>query len=249
MQIAVAGGTGVVGRYVVEEARARNHEVTVLSRSEGVDLTATRPSHLEGVEVIIDVTSTSTSSAAKSKAFFAAATGNLLSGAEAAGVGHFVLLSIVGIDDSPHGYYAGKLQQEHIVTRSDVPWTIVRSTQFHEFAEQILQRTQIGPLSLVPVMRSQPIAAREVAVRLVDLAEGGPAGRVPDLAGPRVERMADMTRRWAAATGRRGLIIEAPLPGRFGRALRNGTLLAKPGSQHGRQTFSEWLRSRPTPVP
>lgn len=243
MRIIVAGGTGVAGRLVVEEARERGHELTVLSRSLGVDLTASRIRDVDGADAIIDVTSIQTSSAAKSRAFFAAATGNLLAAARAAGVKNYVLISIVGVDDAPFGYYAGKFDQEHLVTTSDVPWTVVRSTQFHEFAEQIFQRTKAGPVSLIPVMRSQPIAAREVATRLVDLAEAGPAGRVPDLAGPYVERMADMSRQWVKTTGARGNVIEVPLPGRFGRALRNGTILARPGSHYGRQTFTEWLQT------
>lgn len=243
MRITVAGGTGVVGRLIVENACQRGHDITVLSRTTGVDLTAPRRLSVDGAEVIIDVTSIRTSRAAKSKAFFAAATGNLLTAAQAAGVGHYVLLSIVGVDDAPYGYYAGKADQEDLVTTGDVPWTLLRSTQFHEFAEQIFHRTKAGPVSLVPVMRSQPIAACEVAVRLVDLAEAGPAGRVSDMAGPRVERMAELTRQWAKATNTKGAVVEIPLPGGFGSALRDGTLLAQPGSHYGHQTFTEWLRS------
>lgn len=106
----------------------------------------------------------------------------------------------------------------------EVPWTILRATQFHEFAGQIHQRMRLGLLSLVPVMQSQPVAVREVAARLVELTEAGPAARVPDLVGPRVERMAHLSRRWAAATGARGRVIEAPIPGGFDRAMRDGTL-------------------------
>lgn len=243
MRITVAGGTGVIGRLVVEDARQRGHEVTVLSRASGTDLTSSCPLNLEGVEAVIDVTSIRTSNAARSTTFFTTATGKLLSAVRAAGVGHYVLLSIVGVDDAPYGYYAGKAAQENLVTTGDVPWSLLRSTQFHEFAEQIFRRMKVGPVSLVPEMRSQPVAATEVATRLVDLIESGPAGRVPDLAGPRVERMADLTRQWAATTNTKGIIVEVPLPGGFGRALRDGTLLARPGSHHGHRTFTEWLKN------
>ncbi|WP_323960216.1 NAD(P)H-binding protein [Arthrobacter sp. JZ12] len=243
MRIAVAGGTGVVGRHVVELARARGHEVDVLSRSKGVDLTAAGTVDLTGVEAIVDVTSVSTTIASKAKAFFTATARNLLAAGQAAGVGHYVLLSIAGIDGAPFGYYAGKLEQERLVSEGSMPWTILRATQFHEFAGQIHQRMKVGPLSLVPAMRSQPIAAREVASRLVDLAEAGPAGRVPDLAGPQEERMADLSRRWAKATGKKGIVVEAAIPGEFGQAMRDGTLLARPGAEHGSQTFDQWLQS------
>lgn len=241
MRIAVAGGTGTVGRLVVERARERGHEVYVLSRSEGVDLAGDEPLDLSGVGTIIDVASIETASAAKSKAFFAAVTRKLLAAGQAAGVGHYLLLSIVGIDQAPHGYYAGKLEQERLTTEGPLPWTILRATQFHEFAGQIFTRMKVGPVSVVPVMQSQPVAAGEVATRLIDLAEVGPSERVPDLAGPKAERMADLSRRWAEATGTAGRVVELPLPGGLGRGMRDGTLLARPDAHLGRQSFEQWL--------
>lgn len=249
MRIAVAGGTGTVGRYVVERARERGHQVDVLSRSEGVDLAGSQPLDLSGVGVIIDVTSKETASAAKSTKFFTSVTRKLLAAGGAADVDHYLLLSIVGIDQASHGYYAGKIKQEQQVSESDVPWTILRATQFHELAGQIFTRMKAGPVSVVPAMQSQPVAANEVAVRLVDLAEAGPSQRVPDLAGPRVERMAKLSRRWAEATGAKGKVIELPLPGSFGRAMRNGTLLPQRGSDLGKQTFDEWLQHAPRTGP
>lgn len=241
MKIAVAGGTGTVGRHVVERARARGHHVDVLSRSEGVDLATERPLDLSGVDTIIDVTSIETASAAKSKAFFSAVTRKLLAAGQRAGAKHHLLLSIAGIDEAPYGYYSGKLEQERLVTNGALPWTILRATQFHEFAGQIFTRMKVGPVAMVPFMQSQPVAAVEVADRLVDLAEAGPSHRVSDLAGPRVERMAHLSRRWAAATGGKGKVLEVPLPGGLGQAMRDGTLLARPGSELGTQNFDEWL--------
>jgi uncharacterized protein YbjT (DUF2867 family) len=244
MKVAVAGGTGVVGRHVVEVARGRGHEVVVLAKSQGVDLTTGEGLDLTGVEAVIDVTSIQTISASKSVEFFTAVTNNLLTAESAAGVGHHLMLSIVGASDAPYGYYAGKAAQERLVEDGDSPWTILRATQFHEFAGQIHQQMRMGPVAPVPAMRSQPIAAREVAARLTELTETGPAGRVADLAGPRVERMAGLSRRWAATTGAPGRVFELPLPGRFGRAMRSGTLLARPGAQLGEQTFDEWLATQ-----
>lgn len=243
MKIAIAGGTGTVGAHVVEVARTRGHETVVLTRSAGVDLvsgTGTSDA-LTGVEVVIDVTSTETVSAKESIAFFSAVTRNLLAAETAVGVGHHVVLSIVGIDKAPYSYYAGKVEQENIVRDSSMPWTILRATQFHEFAAQIRARTSLGPLTFVPKMVSQPIAAREVADRLIDAAERGPVGRAADLGGPREERMADMVRSYAQRIGARGPVLEVPVPGAYGRAMRDGTLVAGPGAEHGRQTFGDWL--------
>jgi len=187
MKIAVAGGTGVVGRHTVEAVRAAGHDAVVLSRSHGVDLVtgAGLDAALTDVDAVIDVASIETLKAAEAIEFFTAATGNLVSAAADAGVAHIVLLSIVGIDRIPYDYYAGKVAQEKVIEASRVPWTIQRATQFHEFAAQMFASAKVGPLHVAPNARTQPIAAREVGERLADLAVGAPQGRVPDLAGPR----------------------------------------------------------------
>ena len=101
----------------------------------------------------------------------------------------------------------------------------------------------VGPFTIIPTMISQPVAAREVAERLIFHAESGPNGLDTDRAGPHVLRMADMVTRYAKAIGDTARILELPLPGGFGRALRNSTLVASPSADHGKQTFSEWADS------
>ncbi|MGK9147317.1 NAD(P)H-binding protein [Plantibacter flavus] len=242
-KIAVAGGSGTVGRHVVDVARAAGFDAIVLSRSSGVDLTTGvgLQAALDGVDVVIDVTSVQTQSAERSRAFFSAVTTRLHRAEQGSGVGHHVALGIVGSTDAPFGYYAGKAEQESLVEGGTVPWTILRATQFHEFAQQMYRQIAVGPISLVPRMFSQPVAAREVAERLVELAQAGPAGRVPDLAGPERLRMRDMVRSYAAAVGGRGAVVEVPLPGGFGRALRDGTILAGDDADHGVQSYAEWV--------
>jgi uncharacterized protein YbjT (DUF2867 family) len=244
VKIAVAGGTGAVGRHVVDRVRELGHEPLVLTRSAGHDLVtgAGLAAALAGVDAVVDVASVQTQSAEKSRAFFGSVTRNLLAAEAAAGVRHHIALSIVGSDRAPEGYYAGKALQEQLVEAGAVPWTILRATQFFEFPAQMLGQTTFGPVALIPTTRSQPVAAREVAARLVDLAVDAPAGRARDLAGPREERMADLARRWLRANGKRTRVVEFPLPGTFGRALRDGTLLPAAGAADlGTQTFDEWL--------
>ena len=177
MRMAVAGGTGLIGRQVVSLVEQAGHEPVVLARSRGVDLTtgAGLDAALAGAEVVIDVSNVTTLSKKRSVRFFAAATGQLLAAGARAGVRHHVALSIVGIDRVGWGYYAGKLRQEELIRTATVPWTVLRATQFHEFAEQLLARSP-GPLVPVPRMRVQPVAAREVAARLVELALGPAVG-------------------------------------------------------------------------
>ena len=238
LTIAIAGGTGVVGRHVVDAVRESGHRAVVLSRGTGVDLTtgAGLDAALEGVDAVVDTANVSTLSADE-----ATATGNLVAGAERSGVGHVVLLSIVGIDRMPHDYYAGKVAQERVVEASRVPWTILRATQFHEFAGQLFERAKLGPLHAAPRARVQPVAAREVGARLAALAAGPAQERAADLAGPREERLDDMVKAYARRTGHRGWIPSVSLPGAQMKGMRAGYALPEPGATLGTQTFAEWL--------
>jgi uncharacterized protein YbjT (DUF2867 family) len=241
--IAVAGGTGVVGRQVVAAARERGHEVVVLARSAGVDLTSGEglAGRLDGVRAVIDSTNVRTQKRRAAEAFFGSVTRHLLEAERRTGVGHHIALSIVGIDDVPSGYYRGKLLQERLVAEGQVPWSILRATQFHEFAEQALHFARVGPFSLVPRMLSQPVAAAEVAQALVGLAEAGPSGRVADLAGPERLQMTDLARRVAKARGSARRVVPVRLPGATGRDMRDGSLIPTGEGPRGRQTFAEWL--------
>ncbi|MCW2852660.1 MAG: hypothetical protein JWM84_2324 [Nocardioides sp.] len=242
MRIAVAGGTGVVGRHVVEVAHERGHEVVVLSRSEGVDLRrgAGLAERLAGVDAVIDTSNQASQKRADSEAFFGDVTRTLLDAEVAAGVCHHVALSIVGIDDVDSGYYAGKRLQERLLAEGPVPWSVLRATQFHEFAEQALDFVRVGPFSLVPRMLSQPVAAREVGEALVVLAEGDPVGRAPELAGPERLQMVDLARK--VARGRR--VVPVRVPGAAGRAMRDGALVPKGDGPRGALTFAAWLAGR-----
>lgn len=250
LRLAVAGGTGVVGRHVVDVARERGHDVVVLSRSNGVDVMTGEglAAALEGADAVIDVLSIQTLDTDEAVRFFETTTTALLDAERHAGIEHHVALSIVGIGHATQGYYAGKVAQELTIEAGDVPWTILRATQFHEFAAQIHRRAKAGPIRVAPRMRTQPIAAREVAERLVELAEGQPIGRAQDLGGPREESLVDMIRAYAKATGSRGWIPAISLPGEGGRMQRDGSLLAGPDAMLGRQTFAEWLAELDGPV-
>jgi len=217
----------------------------VLARSRGVDLVsgAGLAEALAGVDAVIDVSSIDTLSGRKAEEFFGTVTRRLLAAEAAAGVGHHIALSIIGAVGVTSGHYAGKTVQERLIAEGDIPWTILRAGQFHEFAAQMAARPPMLGLLLVPRMRSQPVAAREVAAALLDLAEQPPSGIAQPLAGPAEERMADMVRRYLAATGRRGRVVEFRMPGDIGRVMASGGLLATPDTRLGTQTFTEWLGS------
>ncbi|HMD92426.1 MAG TPA: NAD(P)H-binding protein [Trebonia sp.] len=135
MRIAIVGGTGMLGRRVGDELLARGHEVRVLSRGAPeyrVDLTtgAGLDKALDGCEVVIDASNNSSRSAATT---LVDGTLRLLAAGQEAGVAHHVVTSIVGCELVPMGYFRVKAEQEDLVARGTVPWTIVRATQFHEY--------------------------------------------------------------------------------------------------------------------
>ncbi len=243
MKIAIAGGTGVVGTPTVDAVRNAGHEAVVLSRSLGVDLVtgAGLNAALEGVDAVIHTANVTTLKADAATEFFTAATGNLVAAAARAGVGHVVLLSIVGIDRIPFDYYAGKIAQEQVIEASPVPWTIQRATQFHEFAAQMFDRAKAGPLHLAPRARTQPVAAAEVGERLAAVASGSPQGRARDFAGPREEAMDAMVKAYAAAIGHRGWLPSISIPTKQMKGMRAGLALPGPDADLGVQTFAEWV--------
>lgn len=244
MRVAVAGGTGLVGRYVVEELAAAGQEPVVLARSRGVDLVtgAGLDAAVAGADAVVDVSNVTTMSVRKAVSFFDSVGRNLLDAGERAGVRHHVVLSIVGVDRVGLGYYQGKLRQEDVVRNGRTPWTVLRATQFHEFAEQTLDRVP-EPFAVVPRMRTQPVAAREVAQHLARLVTAPARGMAPELAGPRVEHLVDMVGRLLRARRRRRLVLPVRMPGATGAAMTGDGLLPVGPGPRGTQTFDAWLAS------
>lgn len=238
MKIAIAGGTGQAGAEAALSARARGHQVVVLARSEGIDLvTGTNvAAALDGVDAVIDASGVRPGDEPSQ---FHEAVMRTLTNARPP---HIVVLSIVNCDRaSTHPLYRGKLAQERAAERSGVPFTIARTTQFHEFAAQVWRMGTRGPLHFAPRMRTQPVAVREVGEHLVQLAEASPAGRAADLGGPREESLVDMVRGYAHVSGAGRFVIPINMGGDFGRAQRDGSLVAGPEAIRGVETFSEWL--------
>jgi uncharacterized protein YbjT (DUF2867 family) len=248
VRIAVAGGTGTAGRYAVEAARSAGHQVVVLSRAGGVDVRSGSglQAALERVEVIVDVLNGGSTGRKQATAFFEETMGNLqVAGAEA-GVARMVVLSIVGIDRAEgFAYYDAKRAQEAAARRGPVPVTIVRTTQFHEFAGQLLDRMSFGPLSAVPSMRIRPVAARSVGRHLVEVATGDPAIERSELAGPEeVELVAmAMARRTAKERGSPRMVVPVRIPGSVGSGLRAGALLPGPDAVIAGPGPDEWFAS------
>jgi len=243
VRVAVAGGTGLVGKLVVAAVRAGGHEPIVLARSCGVDLTTGEglDDALAGSDVIVDVSNVTTTSRRVWVAFFEAGTRELLSAGQRLGVRHHVALSIVGVDRVNFPYYEGKRRQEALLLEDSGRTSVLRCTQLHEFAGQLLRRMR-GPIVPVPRMRSQPIAATEAAAALLEAVTGEPMGLMADLAGPEVLEMTDCVRQLVRAARLRRVVIPVRLPGAAGRKMAGGALLPTEPGPRGKQTFAEWLQ-------
>lgn len=246
MKIAVAGGTGTVGKHVVDIARAAGHDVVVLSRSTGTDLLtgAGLTTALDGINTVIDVSATTSTATKESVRFFGTVTKNLREAENAAGVNHHVALSVVGAAKVNANYYAGKAVQEDMLLAETDGWSLLRTTQFHEFAQQLIHHGKVGPFQIVPTMRTQPIAASEVAQELLTIASGDPRGLEPDLAGPQEERMSVLVKRLLDASGKTNPVVQVSLPGAWGRGMRDGSLLPTDSTRTAGQTFEEWVEAR-----
>lgn len=260
-EVLVTGGTGSLGRRVVERLRAGGHEARVMSRrgrpgtvrgdlltGEGI------AAAVRGVDTVIHCASNTTTNnfpnPRKTHRADVGGTELLLEAAAASGVRHVVFISIVGVDRNPFFYYRAKFEAEGVMECSPVPWTILRATQFHELVLGMVRPLVSLPL-VAPVPRGflfQPVDVGEVADRLVELAISGPAGRAPDFGGPEIRPLADLTNAYLRASGQHKRIVEVPLPGRIARSFRGGTQVTS-GTARGRVSWEEFLREKVSPEP
>jgi uncharacterized protein YbjT (DUF2867 family) len=243
MRIAIAGGTGTLGRRVADELRSRGHEVRVLSRKgpeHRVDITTGEglAEALVGVDVVVDATNDSSKQAADT---LVEGSRRLLAAEERAGVGHHVCVSIVGCDLVPARYLQVKAEQERVVEAGPQPWTIVRATQFHELIDMALTPGARKHLMPVPRVPLQAVAADEVARVVADVAEGAPRRSRVEVVGPETVDARELARTWRSMTGRRALLLPLPLPGKMGRALRSGALTTESPDVRGTTPFTTWL--------
>jgi uncharacterized protein YbjT (DUF2867 family) len=243
MRIAVAGGTGRIGRLTIGALDRAGHQTVPISRSAGVDAYtgAGLADALRGADAVIDVTSTQAGAEAEIVDFFGTTTTNLLAAGERAGVRHHVLLSIVGLDHKqrvPH--YAGKLEQERLVASGPVPWSIVRATQFHDFAAMAAGWAERDGTATIAPLLVQPIAPADVAAVLADVAVAAPLGVRLDIAGPETQDFVDMARRTFAARGQDIRLIPT-WRGIFGLDMAGEVLLPGEDAVLGATTFDDWL--------
>jgi uncharacterized protein YbjT (DUF2867 family) len=247
MKITVIGATGQVGSTVVELLRAEGHDVVAASRGTGADVLtgAGLAEALAGAQVLVDVVNSPSFEDEPVLKFFTASAANLTAAARAAGVGHYVALSIVGVDGLPDsGYMRAKVVQERTITDSGLPYTIVRATQFQEFAEAITGSLVVGDEVRAPDALIQPVAADDVAAEVARAAVTAPVNGIIDIGGPQKISFADMARAVLAKQIDDKLVVVDPDATYFGTAVAQTSLVTAEGATLAPTRFADWLAAR-----
>jgi uncharacterized protein YbjT (DUF2867 family) len=228
MKITVIGASGLIGTKVVDLLTAEGHEVVAASRSSGVDVLTGDglAAALAAANTLVDVTNSPSFDDDPVMEFFRASTTNLVAAAKAAGVGHYVALSIVGVDGLPNsGYMRAKVVQEKIVTESGLPYTILRATQFAEFTDGITDSMIVGDEVRVPDALIQPIPADDVAADVARAAAAEPLSDNVNIGGPEKISFEQMARDVLARRGDDKTVVVDPDAHYFGTALAERSLV------------------------
>ncbi|MER6733247.1 SDR family oxidoreductase [Streptomyces puniciscabiei] len=242
MKFAVVGGTGLIGSRVVENLNAAGHQAVPHSLSTGVDIITGEglDAAVAGADVVVNLTNSPTFDDA-SLAFFRTSMDNLLAASEKAGVGHFVILSIVGVDQVPElDYYRAKVLQEDILKAGPVPYSIVRATQFMEFMDATLAMTAEGDTVRLPRTPIQPIAAADVAGIVAEVAAGSPLNGAIDIAGPDVYALDELGRLTLTAKGDARSVVTDDSAGMFA-AVHGDAITAPNGARIAPTHYTDWL--------
>jgi uncharacterized protein YbjT (DUF2867 family) len=245
MKIVVIGGTGLIGKKVVNNLRQQGHEVVAASPSSGVNTVTGEglARALAGAQVVVDVANAPSWEDNAVLAFFETSGRNLLAAEAAAGVGHHVALSVVGTDRLlASGYFRAKMAQEKLIKASPIPYTIVRATQFFEFVGGIAQSATEGQRVRLPAVLMQPIAADDVAAVMADVALAEPLNGTFDLAGPEPIRQDELVRQFLTASGDARTVITDPKVLYYGITVNDQSLTPGDHPRMGPTRFEDWLR-------
>ena len=244
MKIVVIGGTGLIGTKLVKLLRERGDEALPASPSSGVNtLTGEGLAEaLAGAQVVVDVSNSPSWEDKAVLEFFETSTRNLLAAEAAAGVGHHVALSVVGTERLlQSGFFRAKMAQEELIQASDVPYTIVRSTQFFEFVDGIAQSATDGQTVRLSSAHIQPILSDDVAAALAEVTLGAPVNGMIEIAGPERLGLDELVRRFLRAKQDARQVVTDVHARYFGIDVNDRSLTPGDNPRIGRTRFEDWL--------
>lgn len=251
MKIVVIGGTGLIGSKTVARLRKKGHEVVAASPNSGVNTITGEglAEVLAGAQVVLDLANSPSFEDKAVLAFFETAGRNLLAAEAKAGIKHHVALSVVGTDRLPgSGYLRAKMAQETLIRKSGIPYTIVRSTQFFEFAGGIAQSSTEGQTVRLSPAYLQPIASDDVADVMADVALSTPVNGIIEIGGPEKVRLSELVAGFLNATGDARKVMADPHAHYFGVELDDTSLVPGDGARIGAIRFADWLSRVPQRV-
>jgi uncharacterized protein YbjT (DUF2867 family) len=244
MKLVIIGGTGLIGSKLVTRLRQLGHEAVAAAPNTGVNTLTGEglDEALHGAAVVVDVSNSPSFEAAAVMEFFTTSTRNLLERAAAAGVRHYVALSVVGTARIPgSAYLRAKHAQEQLIESGGIPYSIVQATQFFEFIARIADEATDGTTVRLPPVLIQPMAADDVAAAVAAIAVGAPLNGTVDVAGPQRFRFDELIRQRLAAANDPREVVADPHARYFGAELAEGSLVPAGEARLGETSLQQWL--------
>lgn len=244
MKIVIIGGTGLIGSKLVTCLRADGHQAVPAALNTGVNTITGEglAQVLAGADVVVDVSNSPSFEDAAVLKFFETSTRNQLAAEATAGVKHHVALSIVGCDRmTDSGYMRAKVAQEKLIKSSGRPYSIVRATQFFEFAKRIADEATDGTTVHLPHVLFQPMAAQDVSTAVCKVAEGPPLNGVVEIGGPQQFGFDDFVRHVLGAYHDARQVVADPHARYFGTELAERSLVPGAEARLGKIRFDDWV--------
>ncbi|HEU5165362.1 MAG TPA: SDR family oxidoreductase [Chitinophagaceae bacterium] len=244
MKIVVIGGSGLIGSNLVNRLLRLDHEVIAASPNTGVNTITGEGlgAAIKNADVVVDVSNSPSFEDKAVMEFFQKSTMNLLATEVYAGVKHHVALSVVGADRLPDsGYLRAKVAQEELIKASGIPYSILRSTQFFEFADKIAKAGVIGNEIHITPAEFQPIASDETVSALVDIVIGAPLNRIVEVAGPVRMPMSEFIRYYLGKTEDSQQLVADKHALYFGAELNDESLVPGNNPRLGKIRYEDWF--------
>lgn len=257
--VLVTGGTGHLGRDLVDRLLRDKHEVRVFARvrqqrrdiewaigdlATGQGLTDA----LRGVHTVINA---ATNSPAARRGGFrpvdfftspsdvdADGTHRLLELSRQASVQHFLHVSIVGLDDASLPYARVKLAGERMVRQSPLSWSVVRAMPYYYLLEKMLAGLAWLPVWPVPRTVFNPVDTSDVADYLAHCAFDGERGERREIGGPEDLSLVAFARQYQQARGMHRKILPMNLSNKTARGM--GFVVS--GGVRGKLSWRDWLQ-------